>query len=121
MAHFFSRASMRRSAGTCVKSSLSHTFLHDTRDDKNHCYERKNFQELASFGMGGDIRFYRVEIEGQVSKKMQKKTGAVRLASCLAFQILTFCSQCHWQQGRAFCGVLHQEEGPCSQTNFCFL
>jgi outer membrane protein insertion porin family len=83
---------MRQSAGTSVKSSLSHTFLYDTRDDKISATRGaygKFFQELAGFGTGGDARFYKVEMEGQVSRKIQK-TGVVRLASCLSFQILTF-------------------------------
>ena len=83
---------MRQSAGTSVKSSLSHTFLYDTRDDKITATRGaygKFFQELAGFGMGGDARFYKVEMEGQASRKIQK-TGVVRLVSCLAFQILIF-------------------------------
>ena len=82
---------MRQSAGTSVKSSLSHTFLYDTRDDKITATRGaygKIFQELAGLGTG-DARFYKVEMEGQVSRKIQK-TGVVRLASCLVFQILTF-------------------------------
>ena len=109
---------MRQSAGTSVKSSLSHTFLYDTRDDRIAATRGaygKFFQELAGIGTGGNAQFYKVEMEGQVSRKVDK-TGLVRLASCLASQILTSYSQCHWQQGRAFYGVLHMEEGPYSQT-----
>ena len=79
---------MRQSAGTSVKSSLSHTFLYDTRDDKITATRGaygKFFHELAGFGTGGDARFYKVEMEGQVSRKIQK-TGVVRLASCLVFR-----------------------------------
>ena len=82
---------MRQCAGTSVKSSLSHTFLYDTRDDKITATRGaygKFFHELAGVGTGGDARFYKVEMEGQVSRKIQK-TGVVRLAFCLAFQILT--------------------------------
>jgi outer membrane protein insertion porin family len=83
---------MRQSAGTSVKSSLSHTFLYDTRDDKIAATRGaygKFFQELAGFGIGGDAQFYKVETEGQVSRKVEK-TGLVRLTLCLASQILTF-------------------------------
>ena len=76
---------MRQSAGTSVKSSLSHTFLYDTRDDKISATRGaygKIFQELAGFGTGGDARFYKVEMEGQVSRKLQE-TGVVRSSLCL--------------------------------------
>ncbi|KAF8804775.1 hypothetical protein BYT27DRAFT_7106989 [Phlegmacium glaucopus] len=79
--------SMRQSAGTSVKSSLSHTFLYDTRDDKiaaTHGAYGKFFQELAGFGTGGDAQFYKVEMEGQVSRKVQK-TGSVSLAARTGF------------------------------------
>jgi len=82
---------MRQSAGTSVKSSLSHTFLYDTRDDKiaaTHGVYGKFFQELAGFGTGGDARFYKVEMEGQVSRNVQQ-TGLVRSAIWLASKILT--------------------------------
>ena len=75
---------MRQSAGTSVKSSISHTFLYDTRDDKiaatSGAYG-KFFQELAGLGTAGDARFYKVEMEGQVSRKIQK-SGVVCFASC---------------------------------------
>ena len=77
---------MRQSAGTSVKSSLSHTFLYDTRDDKIAATRGaygKFFQELAGFGTGGDAQFYKLEMEGQVSRRV-RKTGLVRSALCLA-------------------------------------
>ena len=109
---------MRQSAGTSVKSSFSHTFLYDTRDDRIAAtcgvYGRF-FQELAGFGTGGDAQFYKVEMEGQCSRKVQK-TGVVRLALMVgATDIDSPCSQCHWQERRAFCGVLHKEETHCFQ------
>jgi outer membrane protein assembly factor BamA len=60
-------------------SSLSHTFLYDTRDDKLAATRGaygKFFQELAGLGTGGDAQFYKVEMEGQVSREV-KKTGVV--------------------------------------------
>jgi len=72
---------MRESAGTSVKSSLSHTFMYDTRDDRMMATKgvyAKLFQELAgqapglgtSVGLGGDASFYKIEAEGQVSRKV---------------------------------------------------
>ena len=91
---------MRQSAGTSVKSSFSHTFLYDTRDDRiaaTRGVYGKFFQELAGFGTGGDAQFYKVEMEGQCSRKVQK-TGVVRLALMVgATDVDSFCSQCHWQ------------------------
>lgn len=72
---------MRQSAGTSMKSSLSHTFFYDTRDDKVAATcgaYGKFFHELAGLGMGGDARFYKVEVDGQISRQVQK-TGVVRL------------------------------------------
>jgi len=76
--------SMRQSAGTSVKSSLSHTFLYDTRDDKIAATRGaygKIFQELAGFGTGGDAQFYKLEMEGQLSRKVQKTGLSVSLAT----------------------------------------
>jgi len=72
---------MRESAGTSVKSSLSHTFMYDTRDDRMMATKgvyAKLFQELAGqapglgtgVGLGGDASFYKIEAEGQVSRKV---------------------------------------------------
>lgn len=60
---------MREAAGQTVKSSISHTYLLDTRDDRitaTRGFYTKLFQELA--GLGGDAKFYKVEAEGQVSR-----------------------------------------------------
>lgn len=70
---------MREAAGTSVKSSLSHTFKYDTRDDKlaaTRGVYAKTYQELAGLALGGDARFYKAEAEGQVSR-MLGRSGVV--------------------------------------------
>ena len=53
---------MREAAGQSIKSSVFHTWTHDTRDDSlfgtRGLYLRL-FQELA--GLGGDTSFYKTE------------------------------------------------------------
>jgi len=62
---------MRESAGASLKSSLSHTLLVDTRDDKMAATRGayvKIYQELAGLALGGDVSFYKAEAEGQMSR-----------------------------------------------------
>ena len=71
---------MRESAGISLKSSLSHTFLLDTRDDKmaaTRGASGKIYQEIAGLALGGDASFYKAEAEGQVSRAVGR--GVVRL------------------------------------------
>ncbi|KAG6920102.1 hypothetical protein DXG01_010170 [Tephrocybe rancida] len=61
--------SMREAAGQSSKSSLSYSFIVDTRN--NHLmptrgYYAKVFNEYA--GLGGDASFYKGEIEGNISR-----------------------------------------------------
>ena len=70
---------MRESAGASLKSSLSHTLLVDTRDDKMAATRGaygKIYQELAGLVLGGDVSFYKAEAEGQVSRGIGR--GVVR-------------------------------------------
>jgi outer membrane protein insertion porin family len=58
---------MRESAGVSLKSSLSHTFLLDTRDDKMAATRGaygKIYQEIAGLALDGDATFYKTETEG---------------------------------------------------------
>lgn len=58
---------MREAAGFSLKSSLSHTFVRDTRDTPaapSQGTYLKLFQELA--GLGGDASFLKFEAESQV-------------------------------------------------------
>lgn len=61
--------SIRESAGQTVKSSVSHTYTIDTRDDRiaatKGFYARVS-NELA--GIGGDATFYKLEGAGQLSR-----------------------------------------------------
>ncbi len=71
---------MRQAAGTSIKSSLSHAFTYDTRDDKLAATRGaygKIYQELAGLALGGDAHFYKVEAEGQVSRKLWERSGVV--------------------------------------------
>lgn len=64
--------SIREAAGTSVKSSLSHTLTYDTRDDRIAATRGvfgRLFHELAGLRLGGDAHFYRIEAEGQLSRK----------------------------------------------------
>jgi hypothetical protein len=78
---------MRESAGASLKSSLSHTLLVDTRDDKMAATRGaygKIYQELAGLALGGDVSFYKAEAEGQVSRGIGR--GVVRpILFCLNF------------------------------------
>ncbi|EDR02029.1 uncharacterized protein LACBIDRAFT_186162 [Laccaria bicolor S238N-H82] len=61
--------SMREAAGESLKSSISHTYLFDTRDDRMMAKKgvyAKLYHEFA--GLGGDASFYKAEAEGQVSR-----------------------------------------------------
>ncbi|KAG1735590.1 surface antigen-domain-containing protein [Suillus paluster] len=63
--------SIREHAGQTIKSSISHTWTKDTRDDKlaaSRGYYGKLFQELA--GLSGDVSFYKAEIESQISRRL---------------------------------------------------
>ncbi|KAF8156659.1 surface antigen-domain-containing protein [Crassisporium funariophilum] len=92
--------SMREQAGPSLKSSLTHSYTYDTRDDRiaaTRGVYAKLVHELAGaslglgglgmgglgmggLGMGGDASFYRVEGEGQVSRRLGG-TGSISLAA----------------------------------------
>lgn len=64
---------MREEAGTSLKSSLKHTWMYDTRDDKiagTSGFFVKSIQELAGTGLGGDAQFWKGEFEYQISRKL---------------------------------------------------
>ncbi|KAF9521807.1 surface antigen-domain-containing protein [Crepidotus variabilis] len=73
--------SMREQSGSSFKSSLSHTFMYDTRDDriaaKKGGYVKTG---LGAIGLGGDAKFYKIEVEGQVSRGLWE-SGSVSLAA----------------------------------------
>ncbi|KAF9003410.1 mitochondrial protein [Cyathus striatus] len=61
--------SIREAAGKTIKSSLSHTYIFDTRNDRiaaTRGFYTKFYHEYA--GLGGDASFYKAEFEGQVSR-----------------------------------------------------
>jgi outer membrane protein insertion porin family len=59
----------RGDAGDSVKSSISHTWIHDRRDNPilpSRGYYTKTFNELAGWGpLKGDVSFWKSEIESQ--------------------------------------------------------
>jgi len=62
-------ASIREAAGQSVKSSVSHTFLLDSRNDRlapTHGFYLKTVHEIA--GLGGGASFIKSETHGQVSR-----------------------------------------------------
>ncbi|KAK7059619.1 SAM50-like protein SPAC17C9.06 [Favolaschia claudopus] len=63
--------SIREAAGQSVKSSLSHTFSLDSRDDRlfpTKGFYLKTFHEMA--GLGGDASFLKSETHAQVSRPL---------------------------------------------------
>src|ERR1700710_2399401 len=81
--------SIRKDAGQNVKSSISHSWTKDTRDDKitasRGCYG-KLFQELA--GLSGDVSFYKAEVETQISRALIP--GSVRFLLAITSMTLNF-------------------------------
>ncbi|KAF8870966.1 mitochondrial protein [Gymnopilus junonius] len=76
--------SMREAAGVSIKSSLSHTLSYDTRDDKITATQGlygKIFQEIAGLNLGGDSHFYKIDTEGQISRKIGDTGLAISLAA----------------------------------------
>ena len=72
---------MREASGHSFKSSLSHTWVRDTRDDKltgTRGLYIKMYQEVA--GIGGDAKFHKIEAEAQLSRALFP--GAVRSFRC---------------------------------------
>ncbi|TFL02734.1 mitochondrial protein [Pterulicium gracile] len=68
--------SMRKEAGETLKSSFSHTYTFDTRDDKllgSSGFYTKTLNELA--GLGGDAQFYKGEVEGHVARRLSFLPG----------------------------------------------
>jgi len=62
------------SAGDSIKNSLSHTIVHDRRDDillPTQGYMLKSMQELAGLG-GGDVKFLKTTVEAQFIKTFEK-------------------------------------------------
>jgi outer membrane protein assembly factor BamA len=77
--------SMREAAGESLKSSISHTYLLDTRDDRimaNKGVYAKLYHEFA--GLGGDASFYKAEAEGQVSRPVYNGVVSSFLGSSLS-------------------------------------
>ena len=60
---------IREAAGETLKSSIFHSWIHDTRDDRiaaTRGHYAKLYHEFA--GLGGDASFYKTEAEGQISR-----------------------------------------------------
>lgn len=65
--------SIRTAAGETLKSSIFHSFIYDTRDDKIAATQgayTKLYHEFA--GLGGDAHFYKAEAEAQGSRKLSE-------------------------------------------------
>ncbi|PFH50483.1 hypothetical protein AMATHDRAFT_144908 [Amanita thiersii Skay4041] len=99
--------SMRAAAGSSIKSALSHTYTLDNRDDRilaSRGLYFRFFQELAggrleipvsstsvspstglSVGLGGDVGFYKAEVESQISRPI---TNSVSLSCSMRSGIL---------------------------------
>lgn len=61
--------SMRESAGQTTKSSITHNYVIDTRDDRIAATRGKYVKFYNEYaGLGGDASFYKTELEGQISR-----------------------------------------------------
>lgn len=71
--------SIRNAAGPSTKSSLSHTFTHDTRDDP-FLSTRGAFLKLKQeyAGLGGDANFVKMEGEASVTRPFAAPTTTTR-------------------------------------------
>ncbi|KAG5651012.1 hypothetical protein H0H81_010230 [Sphagnurus paluster] len=66
--------SMREAAGKTLKSSISHTYVFDTRDDRYMATRGayfKSFAEYAGIG-GGDAKHAKAEVEAQASRPLME-------------------------------------------------
>lgn len=62
--------SMRSAAGHSIKSSISHTFTHDTRDDSCMATCGRLIKSVCEFaGLGGDSQYVKAEVETQISRR----------------------------------------------------
>ncbi|GAA5870366.1 hypothetical protein JCM8547_006615 [Rhodosporidiobolus lusitaniae] len=89
--------SIRNAAGPSVKSSLSHTFTHDTRDDP-FLSTRGAFLKLKQeyAGLGGDASFVKAEGEGSLSRPLNPFSlpGWSYSLSARAGALFPFISSC---------------------------
>jgi outer membrane protein insertion porin family len=120
--------SIRKEAGESIKSSVSHTWTLDTRDNKINTtrgYYLKTYHEYA--GLGGQAAFYKSEIEGQLARPLF--SGTVRFRSCtqslcdlrFAFQTISFTARSGllWNLGhRSYLSDRFQLGGPTSVRAF---
>lgn len=122
--------SMREAAGFSTKSSISHTFILDTRHDKilGTRVDKfsalasapgtylKLYQELAGVGpLGGDAKFWKGEVEAKAGFGIAE--GAVSLEySLLSFHGSTRCRHYPSQRVPVFFGVSQAPKEPSSLT-----
>lgn len=108
---------MRHEAGQSVKSSVSHSWTRDTRDDRFTATMgayNKLTHELA--GLGGDAAFYKVDAESQLAR--QVLPGLVRapcssLPECYSLRL--FFSHYPLRRGWAHCSA-YMARKRCFQT-----
>ncbi|KAH9477732.1 SAM50-like protein SPAC17C9.06 [Psilocybe cubensis] len=79
--------STRQSAGTSLKSALSHTLLYDTRSDPlglastSGLYLKLTHELAGGAVLGGDAHHYKVEGEAQVSRRIGDSGVSVSLSA----------------------------------------
>ena len=62
---------IRNAAGLSVKSALSHTLLHDTRDDPVLSTRGSYFRAMQEYaGLGGDANFVKSENEAHIARSL---------------------------------------------------
>jgi outer membrane protein insertion porin family len=88
---------MRLAAGPSIKSSLTHSWVYDTQDDKivgTRGAMTKFSHELAGGpALGGDAAFYKAETEYHISRKLLNISGTVRTEVCMSCALLMISAQ----------------------------
>lgn len=66
--------SLREAAGSSIKSSVAHTFTHDSRDDVHMSTQGGYFNTLLEYaGLGGTVNFLKAQLQTSVSRPIDTK------------------------------------------------
>ena len=66
--------SLREAAGSSIKSSISHTFTHDSRDDVHMSTRGSYLNTLIEYaGLGGTVNFLKTQLQTSISRHLDTK------------------------------------------------
>ncbi|TIB72244.1 hypothetical protein E3Q24_01769 [Wallemia mellicola] len=66
--------SLREAAGSSIKSSVAHTFTHDSRDDVHMSTQGGYFNTLLEYaGLGGTVNFLKAQLQTSMSRPIDTK------------------------------------------------